>query len=320
MTDARGVATFRALPRVTTTYRVEFAGNEQWLPASAEVNVPVRPQISVSAPFRVYRGARLRLGVRVRPAHPGAEVTVELRKDGVWAEWRTLKLDDDSRTRRGLRVDQTGTRTLRVVMAGDEGHASGVSRVRRVAVVKRNPYGVPLSAKRLVVVDKSQYRLYFFSYGRKVKSFPCVLGRPGLPTPTGRFRIYAKGMWPGGPFGARIMSYHSPYAIHGTNEPHLLRRFPRNYSHGCTRLAQRQRHLALRSRPGRHAGVERAVRVSRGSGARRRRRRASRGPLRGGCRPWISGRSRPALWSAGAAHPWISCGRHLTQTHLLSPW
>jgi lipoprotein-anchoring transpeptidase ErfK/SrfK len=32
------------------------------------------------------------------------------------------------------------------------------------------------------------------------------------------------------------MSYHSPYAIHGTNEPHLLGRFPRNFSHGCTRL------------------------------------------------------------------------------------
>ena len=44
-------------------------------------------------------------------------------------------------------------------------------------------------------------------------------------------------MWPGGPYGARIMSYHPPCAIHGTNEPGLLNRFPRNFSHGCTRLA-----------------------------------------------------------------------------------
>ncbi len=33
------------------------------------------------------------------------------------------------------------------------------------------------------------------------------------------------------------MRYLGLYAIHGTNEPWLLKRNPRNYSHGCTRLA-----------------------------------------------------------------------------------
>jgi lipoprotein-anchoring transpeptidase ErfK/SrfK len=135
------------------------------------------------------------------------------------------------------RADQVGRQRFRVRMAADTEHAAGISRARQILVRKPNPYRVPVSAKRIIVVDRSKYRLYFFSYGRQIKSFPCVLGRPSLPTPTGHFRIYAKGMWPGGPFGARIMSYHSPYAIHGTNEPHLLNRFPRNYSHGCTRLA-----------------------------------------------------------------------------------
>lgn len=36
---------------------------------------------------------------------------------------------------------------------------------------------------------------------------------------------------------ARIISYHPPCAIHGTNDPWLLKRFPRDFSHGCTRLA-----------------------------------------------------------------------------------
>ena len=41
-TDARGVATFRALPGQTTTYRVDYAGDGvQWLPASAETVVSV---------------------------------------------------------------------------------------------------------------------------------------------------------------------------------------------------------------------------------------------------------------------------------------
>lgn len=237
VTDARGVARFSAHPRLNATYRVEFAGDAQWLPASAETGVLVRPRLSLSAAARAYRGRRVRLGVAVVPAHPGAGVTVEVYADGVWTEWRSLTLGGDSRVNAGWRADRDGVRRLRVVMAEDDAHARGASAVRRVRVVKPNPYRVPLGAKRVVVVDKSQYRLHVFSYGREVRSFRCVLGRPGLPTPTGRFRIYAKGRWPGGPFGARIMSYHSPYAIHGTNEPHLLRRFPRNYSHGCTRLA-----------------------------------------------------------------------------------
>lgn len=148
-----------------------------------------------------------------------------------------MTLDERSRAALSWRASEVGRRPFRVRMPADSEHAVGTSVVRRVTVRRPNPYRVPVTLKRIIVVDKSQYRLYFFSCGREVKSFPCVLGRPGLPTPTGRFRIYARGMWPGGPFGARIMSYHSPYAIHGTNEPHLLSRFPRNFSHGCTRLA-----------------------------------------------------------------------------------
>jgi hypothetical protein len=40
-----------------------------------------------------------------------------------------------------------------------------------------------------------------------------------------------------GPYGPRRMRYKGLFAIHGTDEPWLLSRFPRNYSHGCTRLS-----------------------------------------------------------------------------------
>ena len=195
----------------------------------------------------------------VRPAHPGATVIVERRRDGAWAEWRSLTLGPASRAQTTWRADAVGVWPLRVVVAANADHLEGVSRVRRVQVVKPNPYNVPLDAKGIVVVDISQYRLRFYSYGTLLKSFPCVTGRPSLPTPIGHFSIYARGMWPGGPYGARIMSYHPPCAIHGTNEPWLLKRFPRNFSHGCTRLAERERHLALRPRAAGHAGLERAL-------------------------------------------------------------
>jgi lipoprotein-anchoring transpeptidase ErfK/SrfK len=134
------------------------------------------------------------------------------------------------------RPDKVGTQRLRVVMEADPEHAAAASRVRRVQVVKPNPYAVPINTKGIIVVDISQYQLHFFSYGRELRSVPCVTGRPSLPTPIGHFKIYARGMWPGGPYGARIMSYHPPCAIHGTDEPWLLSKFPRNFSHGCTRL------------------------------------------------------------------------------------
>jgi hypothetical protein len=237
VTEATGAVTYQVLPRATTIYRVEFSGDTQWLSASAEATVSVQPRIRLSATGAVYKGALARFEVKVEPAHPGATASIEMRREGAWVEWRTVRLNADSRATPRWRADRLGPQSFRVTMAADEEHAAGASGVRRVSVRPPNPYNVPVDARRIVVVDKSQYRLYFFSFGREVKSFPCVIGRPSLPTPTGHFRIYTRGMWPGGPYGARIMSYHSPYAIHGTNELQLLGRFPRNFSHGCTRLA-----------------------------------------------------------------------------------
>ena len=237
VTNARGVATYRALPRETTTYRVEYAGDGvQWLPASAEATVAVGPRVTFAATARVYRGDRARLAVTVRPAHAGADVVIQRRQDGAWADWRTVTLGAQSSAQTVWRTDAVGAWPLRAVMAADATHAEGVSPVHKVTVVKPNPYHVPIDAKSMIVVDISQYRLHFFSLGSEVRSFPCVTGRPSLPTPLGHFKVYARGMWPGGPYGARIMSYHPPCAIHGTDEPWLLQRFPRNFSHGCTRL------------------------------------------------------------------------------------
>ncbi len=237
VTGAGGLVAVRVSPRVTTTYRVDYTGDGVlWSPASAEVTVSVRPRIRLALAARVYRGHRVRLGVTVGPAHPGADAVVQRYSDGAWTDWKTLTLGSDSRASVTWRPDAEGVTRLRVSMPADAEHVAGASRVHRLGVVKPNPYNVPLEAKGIIVVDISQYTLRFFSHGRLLRTFPCVTGRPGLPTPIGHFKVYARGMWPGGPYGSRIMSYHPPCAIHGTNEPHLLSRFPRNFSHGCTRL------------------------------------------------------------------------------------
>ncbi len=238
VTGSGGTARYGVRPPVATTYRVEYPGDDQqWLPATAEVAVSVRPRVILAATSRVFRGDRTRLTVSARPAHPGGAVTLQLRQDGAWADWRAVRLDADSRGHFTWLTDAVGLYSLRAVTAADAEHVEGRSVVRRVLVIKPNPYHVPIAAKALIVVDISQYRMHFFSRGVEIRSFPCVTGRPSLPTPIGHFKIYARGMWPGGPYGARIMSYHPPCAIHGTNEPWLLKKFPRNFSHGCTRLA-----------------------------------------------------------------------------------
>ena len=103
-------------------------------------------------------------------------------------------------------------------------------------VYDSNPYGVPTKYPHLILVDLSQYKLYYHEYGNVVRVFSCVLGRPSLPTPRGHFRIYAKDPHMGGPYGPFRMRYLGLYAIHGTNEPWLLERHPET-THGCTRLA-----------------------------------------------------------------------------------
>jgi lipoprotein-anchoring transpeptidase ErfK/SrfK len=198
--------------------------------------VSVRPRLTLTATGLVYKGARVTFRVQAGPPHPGVAVTLQTRRAGAWVDLSTVTLDAESRARIALRAERSGRFAYRVRMAADAEHVAGASSAQHVLVRPPNPYHVPLRLARIVVVDLSQYRLYFFSHGREVRSFPCVLGRPSLPTPQGHFRIYAKGMNPGGPYGARIMSYHPPCAIHGTNEPGLLKRFPRNFSHGCTRL------------------------------------------------------------------------------------
>ncbi len=260
VTNALGVAIYRVLPRETTTYRVEYAGDgAQWLPASAEVTVSVRPRVTFIAAARVYRGDRAALAVTVRPAHPGATVTVEQWKDGAWAEWRSLQLGADSRARLTWRTDRVGVLPLRVVMPADDGHLEGRSRVCKVVVVEPNPYAVPIGAKGIIVVDISQYRLHFFSYGREVRSFPCVTGQAGSahaarPLQDLRQRDVAGR-------AVRRADHVLPSAVRHPRDERAVaaQAVPAQLLPRLHPARQRERHLALRPRAARHAGLERAV-------------------------------------------------------------
>lgn len=99
----------------------------------------------------------------------------------------------------------------------------------------------------LVVVDREQRRMYFYTGGRRIWSAPVGVGKPGTPTPAGHFWIderfkitdpssgyypYAFGTtdystlsdWPGG----GVVGIHGPYY-----DPQGI---PGYISHGCIRL------------------------------------------------------------------------------------
>jgi lipoprotein-anchoring transpeptidase ErfK/SrfK len=235
--DGEGAATAMVTPSRTTVYRVELAGDGAWEPASAETTVAVSPRLALVASVKsAYPTQAVMWRVAAFPEQPGAVAIIEARVDGEWKPWKTLTLGKDSRAAATWRPAKRGTYVFRAVTAAGTDFAAGVGREKTVKVKRANPYGVPVGPPHLILTDRSQYRLYYFEHGQIVRVFNCVLGMPGLETPLGRFRVFGKGVNPGGPFGVRVLWYHGGHGIHGTNQPWLLSRFPRNFSHGCTRL------------------------------------------------------------------------------------
>ena len=237
---ARGTAAWTRTPPRSVVYRVDQAAGEGWEAAFAEVAVGVRPKITLAAaaPRVLNENEYVRYKVRARPMHPGATVQLARWTGKAWAALRDITLGDDSRGTARVLAGKPGKLIVRAQMAADADHLAGHSlRWRHTVYDRRNPYGVPTRYPHLILVDLSQYKLYYHEHGKVIRVFKCVLGRPSLPTPRGHFKIYAKDPHMSGAYGPRRMRYLGLYAIHGTNEPWLLNRYPRNYSHGCTRLS-----------------------------------------------------------------------------------
>ncbi|MBA3842780.1 MAG: L,D-transpeptidase [Actinobacteria bacterium] len=103
--------------------------------------------------------------------------------------------------------------------------------------------------RKRIVVDVSRRRLFFYVGGKLAFSSPAAVGKPGTPTPLGRFYITQRFILsdPNGPYGARALGLSAfsnvlrswrdggPVGIHGTNEPFSI---GQPVSHGCVRLPE----------------------------------------------------------------------------------
>lgn len=242
--DASGRFVVHATPLQTTTFRAEIAGEgvgQIAPPAPVEIVVAVRPRVLFGLQSRVWARVAVTFRGEVLPRQPaGTVVSIQRRVAGGWRTVAGTVTDESSRFSAAWTPRRDGRAVFRAVVPGDGGRPAAVSRRRTRLIRDPNPHRVSRVFKRLIVIDHAAYRLYYYEYGRVVRDFPCVLGKPSTPTPLGKgFRIRRKQMEPGGANGARYMGYLGPIGIHGTNQPWLLRRFPRAFSHGCTRLYDR---------------------------------------------------------------------------------
>jgi hypothetical protein len=104
--------------------------------------------------------------------------------------------------------------------------------------------------RKRIVVDVSSRRLFLYTRGRLAFSTPAAVGKPGTPTPLGRFYLTQRFVVtsPHGPYGSRALGLSAfsnvlrswrdggPVGIHGTNEPFSI---GKPVSHGCIRLPER---------------------------------------------------------------------------------
>jgi lipoprotein-anchoring transpeptidase ErfK/SrfK len=201
------------------------------------------PVVTLRAPESLWLGDTVTLRVTVEPALPGGVVAIESKVDGAWTPVAVGTLGETPRLSVPWTPAAYGYVRLRASLEPGVDRAAAVSATHRVVVNRPNKHDVPYRFAHYIVIVVHEYRLYYYEHGKIVRAFNVALGRPGFPTPIGRFHIYAKRRYPGGALGACVMYYRQPggIAIHGTNEAYLLNDpLPRNYSHGCARMYNSQ--------------------------------------------------------------------------------
>ncbi|MEN6429516.1 MAG: L,D-transpeptidase, partial [Coriobacteriales bacterium] len=127
---------------------------------------------------------------------------------------------------------------LKAVATNPDGASRAVS-----AKFKRLSY----PAKTSIVIDKSEFRLYWVKDDVLIKRYPVALGREGMETPIAMWKINAKYITdPSSVYGPRKMRLfrrvgsgadvryvYTAYAIHGTNQEWVI---GTKASHGCIRM------------------------------------------------------------------------------------
>ena len=149
---------------------------------------------------------------------------------------RRLQATDNSLQQLGTLALGAGVNTFDLVAANP------VAQTKATYKVTRLDFPWPTC----IIIDKSDFRLYWVKDGVLVKSYPIAIGKPHTQTPVGIWRVgnkYITSM--GSVYGPRKMRLYrktssgfvyTAYAIHGTNQEWVIGTMA---SHGCIRMYNR---------------------------------------------------------------------------------
>ena len=238
-----GSFSFSQTPPHSVVYRADYAGDAGLGLAAAspaDCSVQVRSAVQLVAPAVAWLGEQVTLKGTVAPAYPaGTQITLQYRSGPTWQTLATTALDGQSAYSFAWTPTTAAKLKVRALAPAAASNAAGASAEHAVLARDPDPHHVPASLAKCIVIDHSEFRVYYYEHGRIVRDFPAVLGKPSTPTPYGHFRVYQKVPHPGGPNGADYLKYDGIIGVHGTDAPQLLRDFPRAFSHGCARLYNR---------------------------------------------------------------------------------
>lgn len=96
-------------------------------------------------------------------------------------------------------------------------------------------YSSKIQPEYLILIEIDEKTLYLFKEDECIKQYPIASGKPGWPSPIGKWEITDKNDWGEG-FGGRWMGLSvkwGRYGIHGTTNKNSI---GRSASHGCIRM------------------------------------------------------------------------------------
>jgi len=271
-TDANGNFGYAFGPRQNYYYKAYFAGDGTY-PAkySNSTLVQIKPLITAKATEgkRLLRRKNKKIGVgrkfivsgHLYPSLKNAKVLLQVYKTKVkkYVTYKVARSNSKADFRfRNCRVSSDDPFKYRVMYPSTTNYRSGVSANFTLLGYYINPYKVSAAYSNFIVIDRRTYMLYYVKYGKTVRSFKCIVGQPGYPTPGGNWSIVSKQVnptwynphkdWsagmpesipggPGNPLGVRGMFLSADQIIiHGNNNEGLFNDKVRAYSHGCIRM------------------------------------------------------------------------------------
>ena len=106
------------------------------------------------------------------------------------------------------------TAKLKAVVASEIASPGVKPSTVSAAVTDLKPKVTRKNITKAILIVLSQFRIKLYKHGKIEKSYPCAIGQPAYPTPTGKFKVTGKVKFP---------TWHNPGSAWARNMPSYIR-------------------------------------------------------------------------------------------------